>query len=82
MPSTSGCFAILCDSHHGLNHDVRIDSAFRQPQLPTAELLKRFYPKVPVKAKLAEFETLLSNKKAREKLGFEQKHFWRTYVKA
>jgi hypothetical protein len=50
--------------------------------LPTAELLKRFYPNVPVKAKLGEFETLLSNKKAREKLGFQQKHFWRNYVKA
>jgi hypothetical protein len=37
---------------------------------------------VPVKAKLAEFETLLSNRKARDKLGFEQKHFWRNYVKA
>ena len=50
--------------------------------LPTRELLKRFYPKVPVKAELGEFETLLSNKKARDKLGFRQKHFWRDYVKA
>ena len=39
--------------------------------LPTAELLKRFYPKVPVKGKLGKFETLLSNKKARKKLGFD-----------
>jgi hypothetical protein len=50
--------------------------------LPTKELLKRFYPKVPVKAELGEFETLLSNKKAQAKLGFKQKHFWRNYVKA
>jgi nucleoside-diphosphate-sugar epimerase len=49
--------------------------------LPTKELLKRFYPKVPVKGELGEFETLLSNRKAREMLGFKQRHFWRNYVK-
>jgi nucleoside-diphosphate-sugar epimerase len=49
--------------------------------LPTAELLKRFYPKVPVKGKLGEFETLLSNRKAREVLGFKAQHGWRKYVK-
>lgn len=48
--------------------------------LPTAELLKRFYPDAPVQGQLGEYETLLSNKKAREILGFEQAHFWRDYV--
>lgn len=47
--------------------------------LPSAELLKRFYPGVPVKHELGEFETLLSNAKAREVLGFRQKHSWRDY---
>ena len=49
--------------------------------LPTAELLKRFYPKVPVKGQLGEFETLLSNRKVREVLGFKARHGWRNYVK-
>src|SRR3989449_10000652 len=40
MPSPSSCFAILCNGHHGLNHDVRIDAAFRQSQLPAAKLLE------------------------------------------
>lgn len=48
--------------------------------LPTAELLKRFYPKVPVKGQLGEFETLLSNRKARDVLGFQPAHSWRNYV--
>ena len=48
--------------------------------LPTAELLQRFYPGVPVKRDLGEFETLLSNRKAREVLGFRQKHRWRDYA--
>ncbi len=46
--------------------------------LPTAELLRRFYPAVPVKRKLGEFETLLSNRKAREVLGFAEQHNWRS----
>lgn len=50
--------------------------------LPTKELLKRFYPKVPVKGELGEFETLLSNRKAREMLSFKQQHSWRNYVKS
>ncbi|ESW89523.1 dehydratase [Mesorhizobium sp. LSJC269B00] len=49
--------------------------------LPTAELLKRFYPDVPVKADLGEYETLLSNRKARDMLGFRPEHSWRKYVK-
>jgi nucleoside-diphosphate-sugar epimerase len=48
--------------------------------LPTAELLKRFYPKVPVRRELGEFEGLLSNRKAREVLGFRAEHSWRRYV--
>jgi len=49
--------------------------------LPTAELLRRFYPNAPVHGTLDEYETLLSNKKTREVLGFRQAHFWRDYVK-
>jgi nucleoside-diphosphate-sugar epimerase len=49
--------------------------------LPTQELLQRYYPKVPVKRELGEFETLLSNRKAREMLGFRPEHSWRGEVK-
>lgn len=48
--------------------------------LPTRELLARFYPDVPVKRELGEYETLLSNRKAREVLGFREEHNWRKYV--
>ncbi len=46
--------------------------------LPTAQLLQRFYPSVPVRRELGEFETLLSNRKAREVLGFAEQHNWRS----
>ncbi len=45
--------------------------------LPSAELLKRYYPNIPVKRELGEFETLLSNRKIREVLGFKAAHSWR-----
>ena len=48
--------------------------------LPTAELLARFYPDVPVRGELGAYETLLSNRKARDVLGFKQEHSWRRYV--
>lgn len=48
--------------------------------LPTRELLERFYPDVPVKRELGEFETLLSNRKVKEVLGFRPEHSWRRYV--
>lgn len=47
---------------------------------PTAELLARFYPNVPVRGRLGEFESLLSNRKAREMLGFEEQHNWRSHL--
>jgi nucleoside-diphosphate-sugar epimerase len=49
--------------------------------LPTAELLKRFYPEVPVKKQLGEFETLLSNEKLKRLLGWKQKYYWRDQAK-
>ena len=50
--------------------------------LPTAELVRRFYPNVPLKHELGEFEPLFSNRKVREMLGFEEQHNWRKYVAA
>jgi nucleoside-diphosphate-sugar epimerase len=57
------------------NNDVSSD-------LPTAELLRRYYPNVPVKGELGEYEALLSNRKTREVLGFQEAHNWRRYVKS
>ena len=48
--------------------------------VPTKELVERFFPGTPVKRELGEFESLLSNKKTREVLGFKEQHRWRNYV--
>jgi nucleoside-diphosphate-sugar epimerase len=50
--------------------------------LPTKELINRFYPGTPLKREIGEFESLLSNRKAREVLGFRPEHSWHDYVKA
>ena len=48
--------------------------------VPTKELLERFFPGVPVTRELGEYEALFSNRKIREVLGFREAHDWRKYV--
>lgn len=48
--------------------------------LPTLELTQRFFPTVPLRRAVGEFETLLSNRKAREVLGFRPAHTWMMYA--
>ncbi len=49
--------------------------------IPSKELMKRFFPGVPIKRELEEHEALFSNRKIREVLGFKEHHHWRKYVK-
>jgi len=48
--------------------------------LPTREFLARYCPNIPITRPLGEFEAPLSNRKARETLGFKEAHNWRQYV--
>jgi len=48
--------------------------------LPTAEFLARYCPNTPIRRELAGNEAPLSNRKAREVLGFREQHNWRKYV--
>ena len=48
--------------------------------VPTREILRRYRPDVPITRELGEFEAPLSNRKAREVLGFKEAHNWRKYV--
>lgn len=48
--------------------------------LPTRELIDRYYPGVPVKGELGKYETLLSNRKIKTMLGFREAHNWRKYA--
>ena len=48
--------------------------------IPTAELIARYFPGVPVTRALGEHEALFANRKIREVLGFREAHDWRRYV--
>ncbi|WVR08371.1 hypothetical protein IAU60_005426 [Kwoniella sp. DSM 27419] len=47
----------------------------------TTEFLKKTCPNVKITRELGEQEAPLSNRKAREMLGFKEEHNWRDYVK-
>lgn len=49
--------------------------------IPTKELVARYFPNVPVSRETGENEALFSNRKIREVLGFREEHDWRKYVK-
>lgn len=44
-------------------------------------LLEEVFPKIPITKELGEFETLLSNERAKREFGFEPKWSWRDMVK-
>jgi nucleoside-diphosphate-sugar epimerase len=44
---------------------------------PNSELLAEVFPRVPARAALGEYDTLLSIAKARRLLGYEPEHSWR-----
>jgi nucleoside-diphosphate-sugar epimerase len=48
---------------------------------PTAEFLAEHAPNTPLTREMGKFEAPLSNRKAREQLGFRQEHSWRDYAR-
>ncbi|QQR38057.1 NAD-dependent epimerase/dehydratase family protein [Devosia rhizoryzae] len=49
---------------------------------PTEAFLRKWAPGSPITRPMGEWEAPLSNRKAREVLGFQENHSWRNYVKA
>jgi nucleoside-diphosphate-sugar epimerase len=50
--------------------------------VPTAELLRARFPHVPVRGELGEYQGLLNNAAARDKLGWSPLHSWRHHASA
>jgi nucleoside-diphosphate-sugar epimerase len=71
----------LCIEKDGLGYQV-FNAANDDPSaaLPTRELLKRYYPDVPLKWQPKDDESLYSNRKLREVLGFKEQYPWRKNV--
>lgn len=47
---------------------------------PSRDLMAAVYPTVPVRESVSNFDTLLSNKKAGDLLGYKPQHSWREFV--
>ena len=71
----------LCLQKDGLGFQVfnAVNDENAVPQ-PNSELLRRFFPNVPLSRPVGEREGLLSNRKIREVLGFKEQHPWQKYV--
>ena len=73
----------LCLQKDGLGFQVfnAVNDTITADQ-PTAAFLARWCPNTPVTRELAGDEAPLSNRKAREVLGFKEQHNWRDEVRA
>jgi nucleoside-diphosphate-sugar epimerase len=71
----------LCIEKDGLGYQVfnAVNDTITANE-PTEAFLKRWAPKTPITRPLGEREAPLSNRKAREVLGFKEEHDWRKYV--
>ncbi|MBA4326115.1 MAG: nucleoside-diphosphate-sugar epimerase, partial [Rhodobacter sp.] len=72
----------LCLKKDGLGFQVfnAVNDENSVPQ-PNSELLARYFPNVPLSRPVGERESLLSNRKIREVLGFKEQHPWQKQVK-
>ena len=73
----------LCLQKDGLGFEVfNATNDTITADMPTAAFLRRYCPDTPVTREMGEHEAPMSNRKAREILGFREAHPWRNYVDA
>ena len=71
-----------CLQTDGLGYEVfNVSNDDLAVGISNAEVRERFYQGVPVKREMGETETMYSNAKAREMLGFAPEHSWRDVLK-
>ena len=67
----------LCINNDGLGFEIfNVSNDQNSVDLSTQEIIKSFYPNVPLKYKLDSEECLYSNKKIKSKLGFSPSFEW------
>jgi nucleoside-diphosphate-sugar epimerase len=71
----------LCIQKDGLGYEFfNVSNDQNSVDLSTEELIKNFYPDVPLRGKIGFDECLFSNKRIKEKLGFSPKYDWRQQI--
>ena len=72
----------LCLEKDGLGFEIfNAANDTNSVDIPTKEIVERFFPHVELRREMGEHEALYSNRKIREILGFREEHDWRKYVK-
>lgn len=67
-----------CLKTDGLGYEVfNVSNDDLSVGLSNPDVVKEFYPQVPIKAEMGEWETFYSNKKAKQLLGFAPQYSWR-----
>ena len=70
----------LCIKKDGLSYEVfNVTHNNNSVNLTTKEIIQEFFPNVPLKRKMDEYEAILSSKKIRNMLGFKPEHDWKNY---
>jgi UDP-glucose 4-epimerase len=73
-------YRLACEQK-GLEHETfYVVASDIRSGVPTAELVERFYPGVPRRRQMGEYDALIANDRAREVLGFEPQYSWRDEV--
>ncbi len=75
----AAALAITADLRPGI-HAVYVAATDNGTDVPTRELLDRYYPDIPVRAELQEFGSLISSVAAAELLGFAPTMTWREFL--
>lgn len=71
----------LCLKQDGLGYEVfNVSNDNNSVDMSNTEILKSFYPTVPLMRKLNETECLYSNRKIKSILGFEPTHNWKNLL--
>jgi UDP-glucose 4-epimerase len=72
--------AIAADIPKG-HHAVYVAAADNGTIEPTRDLLRRYYPGVPIRGEVADFGSLISSRRARDLLGYEPELCWREFLR-
>ncbi len=71
----------LCIEKDGLGYQVfNAVNDTVVSDMTSAALAAEFFPGVPLRREMGEFEGLMTNTRIREVLGFKEEHHWRLYV--
>ena len=72
----------LCIKKSGMGFQVfNATNTTSSLKVPTMQYLKEAEPNTPITREIGGYEAPLSNRKAREVLGFQEEHPWHKYIK-